>query len=98
MFRSRPRGKNWELKALLKGDDSVLRDPLLAYDFFNNLILPQDRKDLEGWSNQKLVEQLILSGVQVRPSFPLLLFPNLGGRLTILAVCRDSTKPCWSET
>ena len=97
VFHFRPRGENWELKALLKGDDSVLRDPLLAYDFFNNLILPQDRKDLEGWSNRKLVEQLILSGIQVRPSRSLLLFLNLGGRFTNLAICRDSTKPCWSE-
>ena len=86
------------MKALLKGDDSVLRDPLLVYDFFNSLILPWDRKDLEGWSNRKLVEQLILSSVRVRPSRSLLLFLNLGERLTNLAVCRDFTKPCWSET
>ena len=42
VFLSRSREENWEMKALLKGDDSVLRDPLLAYDFFNSLILPQD--------------------------------------------------------
>ena len=51
MFRSRPRVENWKMKALLKDDDSVLRDPFLAYEFFNSLILSQDRKDLEGWFN-----------------------------------------------
>ena len=53
------------MRALLKGDDSVLRDPTLAYDLFNSLILPRDQKDMEGWSNQKLIEQVMLSGVQV---------------------------------
>ena len=56
------------MKTLLKGDDSVFRDPTLAYDLFNSLILPRDRKDMEGWSNRKLIEQVMLSGVQVHSS------------------------------
>ena len=53
------------MRALLKSDDSVLWDSTLAYDLFNSLILPKDWKDMEGWSNQKLIEQVMLSDVQV---------------------------------